>query len=129
MDHIGAHRALALPSFHAFTGCDTTAPFFHKGKKLAWETWNSFPAITRPLTIMSGPNPTLSMILPYLKVIHAFINRLYGIQDDEASVDETRLFLLLHKGKEFNQMPPSSDAVHQKILRTAYQVPIAACLL
>ena len=33
---LGPSKALALPAFHALTGCDTTAAFFGKGKKTAW---------------------------------------------------------------------------------------------
>ena len=31
-DMIGHHRSLALPFFHAFTGCDTTSSFYRYGK-------------------------------------------------------------------------------------------------
>ena len=40
IDFIGARRALVLPGFHAFTGCDTVSSFWKRGKKLAWEVWN-----------------------------------------------------------------------------------------
>ena len=33
---IGKSRAMAMPGFHAFTGCDTTSTFFRKGKKTAY---------------------------------------------------------------------------------------------
>ena len=32
-------KAMALPAFHALTGCDTTSTFFGKGKKTAWSVW------------------------------------------------------------------------------------------
>ena len=35
IEMIDKSRALALPGFHAFTGSDTTASFFNKGKKKA----------------------------------------------------------------------------------------------
>jgi hypothetical protein len=40
------NRCLALPFFHAFTGCDTVPAFVGNGKKSAWDTWLSFPDAT-----------------------------------------------------------------------------------
>ena len=37
-DMIGHHRSLALPFFHAFTGCDTTSSFYRYGKCRFWDT-------------------------------------------------------------------------------------------
>ena len=44
---LGEQKSLTLPIFHSFTGCDTTSAFFGKGKKVAWEAWNSYPEVTR----------------------------------------------------------------------------------
>lgn len=33
---------IALPMFHAFTGCDTVSFFGGKGKKTAWDTWKAY---------------------------------------------------------------------------------------
>ena len=38
-DMIGHHRSLALPFFHAFTGCDITSSFYRYGKCKFWDTW------------------------------------------------------------------------------------------
>ena len=35
---IGHMKCLAIPIFHAFTGCDTVSSFSGRGKKTAWET-------------------------------------------------------------------------------------------
>ena len=114
-------RALALPAFHALTGCDTTASFFNKGKKLPWEVWNSYPPLTRPLTVISHPGAQLRMVMPFVHILHNFVNRLYGIETDNLSVDDVRLDFVLHKGKQFDELPLSSDALHQKIMRVTYQ--------
>ncbi len=34
----------------AFTGCDTVSSFCGRGKKIAWETWKSYPDITNTFT-------------------------------------------------------------------------------
>ena len=43
---LGPLKSLALPLFHAPTGCDATCQLLGCGKKTAWTTWNSIPALT-----------------------------------------------------------------------------------
>ena len=120
---IGSPKALALPAFHALTGTDTTSAFFSKGKKTAWSIWQSMPEHTLPLQLLSGPNPTIEMIRRHTPVIERFVMKLYGVSEDSiTTVDRARLSLFFHKGRDFDHMPPSSDALHQHILRVAYQV-------
>ena len=45
-NYLGKEKSTVLPAFHSFTGCDTTSSFFGKGKKSAWEAWNSFSNVT-----------------------------------------------------------------------------------
>ena len=35
---LGPEKTLALPAFHALTGCDKVLSFYSKGKKTAWDT-------------------------------------------------------------------------------------------
>lgn len=114
---------MGLPAFHALTGCDTTSSFFGKGKKTAWAVWQSLPELTLPLQLLSCPNPTLEMITTHTAVFQRFLILLYGVTEETiTNVDAGRLYLFLHKEKDFDHMPPSSDALHQHILRVAYQV-------
>ena len=39
---LGELKARALPVFHALTGCDTTSAFRGKGKKSAWQAWQTY---------------------------------------------------------------------------------------
>ena len=49
-------KCLALPMFHAFTGCDTVSSFSGREKKTAWETWNVFPEATdKFIALMEQP--------------------------------------------------------------------------
>ena len=40
---LGPQKALALPMFHALTGCDTVSSFAGHGKKAAWAVWAVLP--------------------------------------------------------------------------------------
>ncbi|KAJ3599931.1 hypothetical protein NHX12_033885 [Muraenolepis orangiensis] len=44
---LGKDRSTALPVFHCYTGCDTTSAFCRKGKRSAWDAWNSYPEVTQ----------------------------------------------------------------------------------
>jgi len=52
--HLGSSRSLALPLFHALTGCDTTSQFLECGKKTA-ETlsWQNTPGLTETLVALT----------------------------------------------------------------------------
>ena len=49
---LGPDRCIALPMFHAFTGCDTVSSFCGRGKKTAWDTWKNFDDVTRAFCVL-----------------------------------------------------------------------------
>ena len=70
---LGEQKSLALPIFHSFTGCDKTSAFFGKGKKVAWEAWNSYPEATRALTYMAlNPYTILDNDSQYFHLLECF---------------------------------------------------------
>ena len=44
--NLGESICRALPFWFTFTGCDTVSSFSGRGKKTAWNTWQSYPEIT-----------------------------------------------------------------------------------
>ena len=52
---------LALPLFHAITGCDTVSHFLGCGKKTAWSAWQSFPDLTDTLVAPTNQPQELSL--------------------------------------------------------------------
>ena len=54
-DSLRPLKAAALPGFHAFTGCDTTAFTNSIGKRTAWNTWTAYPEVTTAFNIISSP--------------------------------------------------------------------------
>ena len=44
---IGPRKSLALPFFHAFTGCDTGSAFHKREKKPACDTWKAYDEVTQ----------------------------------------------------------------------------------
>jgi hypothetical protein len=88
--------------------------------------WQNFSELTGPLQLLSSPTVTPELLQPHISNLQLFVTKLYGVSEDDletgVSIDAARRFLFLHKGKQFQQLPPSSDAFYQHLLRVAYQV-------
>ena len=69
---------------------------------------------------MSNLQPNENEIRTVYPLIQQFVCMLYGA-DDMVDVDDARLDMLLHNGKDFDKMPPSTDALYQHTLRSVYQ--------
>ena len=53
---LGPRKSIALPMFHAYTGCDMVSSFGTKGKKTAWTTWINYDDVTPTFIALSaGP--------------------------------------------------------------------------
>ena len=51
---LGELKARALPVFHALTGCDTTSAFRGKGKKSAWQAWQTYKEVTETFVFLAN---------------------------------------------------------------------------
>ena len=57
-DTVGPDWCIALPMFHAFTGCDTVSFFGGKGKITAWDTWKAYKEVTPAFCALAArPTP------------------------------------------------------------------------
>ena len=125
VEYIDRSRALALPGFHKFTGDDLISSFLNRGKKTCWDIWIMYPAATTFFEALSNPQPDPGVFSedPLRKICQTYVNKLYGF-NDQTYVDEARLTGVVYGGKDFTNIPPSSDALHQKVLRSTFQVLI-----
>ena len=109
----------ALPSFHAFTGCDTVSCFYGKGKKIAMDTWNSFPEVTSAfLSLGNTPavvDDTCMAILERLMVL------LYDRTSAQTAVNDARKQLFVKKGRQFDAIPPTRAALLERSKRAVLQ--------
>lgn len=51
---LGPENALALPVFHALTGCNSVSSFVGHGRKTAWAVWVVFPELMHVLSELSS---------------------------------------------------------------------------
>lgn len=116
---LGPQKSLALPVFHAFTGCDTVSFFAGKSKKSAWDTWNVFPEVTRSfLEIATAPDDLSD---DCTKNIERFVVLFYDRGSELISVDEARQQLFCQRSRTLDRIPPTSAALKQHLLRASYQ--------
>ena len=54
VETIGHEIRSSLPVFHAMTESDTVSPFSGRGKKTAWNTWQSFSKVIEAFLVYNG---------------------------------------------------------------------------
>jgi hypothetical protein len=69
---LGPEKATALPLFHALTGCDTVSSFSSRGKKIGYDAWTDYPALTDSLLQLSL-NPNFVSQPQVFSVIERFV--------------------------------------------------------
>ena len=116
---LGPHKSLALPFFHAFTGCDTVSQFHRIGKKTAWETWNTHEKFTAVFLRLAAAPQELTE--EDISSMEEFTVLLYDRTSTIKSVDELRLVLFTHKGRQMLDLPPTRGALEQHIKRAVLQ--------
>lgn len=107
-------RSLALPVFHAFTGCDTVSFFSSKSKKSAWHTWSVFPEVTKSFLEIANVPSELSADCK--ENIERFAVLLYDRGSELSSVDEARQQLFCQRSRTLDRIPPTSAALEQHLL-------------
>ena len=123
-NHVGKEKALALPFFHALSGCDSTASFFKKSKISLYTSWMKSPScdeITNAFKRLSWL-PTEKDIEMSLPVIFKFIGSVYGYKTDATDLDLFRLQLFkTSSNNNFRELPPSKEGLELHIRRCSYQ--------
>ena len=85
---MGSQKALALPMFHALTGCVTVSAFTSHGKRTAWITWNSFPELTKALLSLSFMPHSIPE--ETMKIIERFVILMYDKTSRCTDIDKAR---------------------------------------
>ena len=116
---LGPHKSLALPLFHAFTGCDTVSQFHHIGKKTAWKTWNNHEKFTDVFLKLADAPQELTE--EDINSMEEFTVLLYDSTTTIKSVDDLRLVLFTQKGRQMLDLPPTKSALEQHIKRAVLQ--------
>ena len=117
---IGVQKSLALPMFHAFTGCDTVSSFSGRGKKTAWETWSVFPEVTDAFISLMG-QPDQSDVEAAMGMLARFVVLVYDKTSCQSYVNEVRVNLFARKGRDVLNIPPTRGCLVEHVRRAAHQ--------
>jgi hypothetical protein len=105
---LGSQVSMALPVFHAFSGCDTTSCFYGKGKKSAWMAWKSYPKVTESfMTLRNHPYRTLSVQDLAFKDLERFTVVVYDKTSPVLSINEARQEMFTKKNRALENIPPT----------------------
>ena len=116
--NLGQSKALALPFFHAFTGCDQVSYLSQVSKGSAWKVWSLFDDVT-PVFEMLSCQPTFSVIEESLPIIERFTVLLYNKTSNCLTTNECRKELFC-KGRSIDSIPPTSAALLKHVLRSSF---------
>ena len=117
---LGPQRCIALPFYHALTGCDTVSFFGGKSKRTSWNTWK-FHDLVIPAFCALAATPSPQCIEQWLPLLEQFIVLLYDRTSSLELVNEARKELFTKKGRSIDRLPPTQAALVQHIKRAAYQ--------
>jgi len=117
---LGPDWCVALPVFHAFTGCDTVSFFGGRGKRTAWDTWKAYEDVTQAFCALAT-SPTSRSIEEWLGPLERFVVLMYDRTSSHASVNEARKQLFTQKERSIDGLLPSQAALIQHIKRATYQ--------
>ena len=95
---LGPQRCIALPFFHALTGCDTVSFFGGKSKRSSWNTWKLYDSVTPAFCALAG-TPSVQCIEKWLPLLERFVVLLYDRTSSLECVNEARKELFTKKGR------------------------------
>lgn len=147
MSCIGERRSLALPMFHAITGCDVVSWFYGRGKKTAWDVWNLMgEVLTEAFLCISGESWDNIECSPHFAVIQKFVSMLYDCNYSETThasvsqqyptdlipnsyslfsflkLDILRKYLFVEQNRtNIENLPPTNGSFLQHLKRAVYQ--------
>ena len=101
-------KAIALPFFHAFTGCDTVSYFHSKGKKSCWKVWHVMDEATEAFNELLRHPETLEK---HMSTLERFVVLLYDRTSPETAVNSARKIMFAQQGIELEKIPPTRDAL------------------
>ena len=122
---IGPSKSLALPLFHAITGCDTVSHFLGCGKKTAWAAWESTPGLTDTLVSLSNDPSLFDIESDHMQKLERFVVLMYCRTCGLDRVNEARHRLFTSGKKTLDNIPPTQAALFEHIKRALLQ----ACFL
>lgn len=114
-------KSLALPLFHALSGCDTTSQILGCGKKTAWAIWSAMPELTDTFLSSTSDPDSFTLESEYMKLNERFTVLMYNKSCSAATVNEACLLLFSHGLRGLDAIPPTQAALLEHVKRSLIQ--------
>ena len=118
---LGPSNSLALPLFHALTGCDTTTHFLGCGKKTAWQAWTCYPDLTETLIDLTQDPTLLTLASIHMQRLERFVVLMYNRRYSAARVNNARVHLFTRGMCSLEKLPPTQAALFEHAKRALLQ--------
>ena len=117
---LGNDKCIALPFFHAFTGCDVTSSMLGIGKKSGWNAWMNFPKVTETMiNLIENPHELAEDSL-HMQHIEELTVMMYTKNCSSVTVNEARRLMFTHGLRSLENIPPTKAALYQHVKRTIF---------
>ena len=113
-------KSLALPLFHALTGCDTTH-FLGYGKKTVWQAWTCCPDLTETLIDLTQDPTLLTLASIHMQRLERFVVLMYTRSYSAARVKDARVHLFTRGRRSLEKLPPTQAALFEHVKRALLQ--------
>ena len=118
---LGPSRYMALPLFHAITGCDTISHFLGCGKKTTGASWQNTPGLTETLLALINAPTCFSLGSLHMQKLERLVVITYSKGCGLAKVNEARHRLFKSGKKTLENIPPSRAALIEHTKRALLQ--------
>ena len=116
---LSAKRSEGILGWHSFTGCDQTARFYGKLKNHFNKTFKSASLeVLESLGYLGTDTSEPSQVTA--QGLHQFVINTYSKNSNVTSLSELRWKLFSQNQKSIENLPPTKNALHCKILRSHY---------
>ena len=96
---LGPDGCIALPIYHAFSGCNTVSHFSGRGKRTAWDTLNAYGNVTHAFCALVA-RPTPQSIQEWLTPLEQFVILIYDRTSSINSVNGKESGCLLREAEQ-----------------------------
>ena len=116
---LSAKHTEAILGLHSFTRCDQTAQFYSKSKNYFYKTFKSASLeVLDSLGYLGTDTSEPSQVT--VQGLDQFVIDTYSKKSNVTSLSELRWKLFSQNQKSIENLPPTKDALHCKILRSHY---------
>ena len=116
---LGELKSLALPGFHAISGCDTTGCLNGKGKLSYWKVFEAASDEQLVAFAELGKNPEITSDI--VDQIEQYTCKIYQFNTKSSSLAELRWSMFTTKQAIGERLPPTRDSLIPAVKRANFQ--------